>query len=148
MVWYHYSLFIYFFIFDCLELKSKSCWYNVDKKNCWWLLMICALFLALNLCVWCNDMYGFRSSYFYCTCCFAGREYTITFLRFCKQVSRFFLSVLHMDKGTYPSHIGWQTMLEGITHIDFVCDIWLENCYATVHSRSQNPVLLKSGSHR
>lgn len=31
--------------------------------------------------------FNFRSSYFYCTCCFAGREYTITFLRFCKQVS-------------------------------------------------------------
>ncbi|PAA51001.1 hypothetical protein BOX15_Mlig009666g3, partial [Macrostomum lignano] len=26
-------------------------------------------------------------SYFYCTCCFAGRQYTVTFLRFCKQAT-------------------------------------------------------------
>ena len=39
---------------------------------------------------------SFRSSYFYCTCCFAGREYTITFLRFCKQVSRHSLSPIRL----------------------------------------------------
>ncbi|KAF6023583.1 hypothetical protein EB796_018107 [Bugula neritina] len=36
-----------------------------------------------------NELRGkpIRSSYMYCTCCFAGREYTITFLRFCKQAT-------------------------------------------------------------
>lgn len=30
---------------------------------------------------------SYRSSWYHCTCCLAGRQYTIGFLRFCKQVS-------------------------------------------------------------
>nr|CAG4648644.1 EOG090X05RX [Polyphemus pediculus] len=34
-----------------------------------------------------------RSSWFYCTCCLAGRTYTIEFLRFCKQATLQFCAV-------------------------------------------------------
>ena len=35
----------------------------------------------------------FRSSWFYCTCCLAGRQYSIEFLRFCKQATLQFCAV-------------------------------------------------------
>lgn len=35
----------------------------------------------------------YRSSWFYCTCCLSGRQYSIEFLRFCKQATLQFCAV-------------------------------------------------------
>lgn len=57
--------------------------------------------LTSNLCLY------FRASWLWCTCCLTGCQYTIVFLRFCKQVNLKFsiLSLNHLLQTEQCKHL-------------------------------------------